>query len=213
MNSSPPTPININSNFKCDVCGRQYKRKEGLIKHNSDITNYNAPHLNLDTLPENNIREFKGILVHYIHKNLPNGYKNLGKKTVSVPATESQFFATFKNYIHYYSEKKGLYKCIFQGLSSYQNLSNILETPKWGKKFYEQNQYTYVVLGNDDEMNEYNPIVQAVRQKTTKKSYKPRYERGKLIIEWKKKKKIDFDGNMTQAGHIFFHFFISKITL
>jgi hypothetical protein len=99
-------------------------------------------------------------------------------------------------------------------LSSNQILSNILETPNWGKKIYDQNQYTYVVLGDDDELNENNPIVQAAKQNTTsKKSYKSRYKRGKLIIEWKKKKNIDFDGNVTQAGHIYFHFFISKITL
>ncbi|CAG8567800.1 34644_t:CDS:2, partial [Racocetra persica] len=71
---------------------------------------YNASRSDLDTLPENTIQQFKAILVHYIHKQLPKGSKQLGKQSVSVPATEN-----------------------------------------WGIKFYEQRQYTYIVLCDDKD--------------------------------------------------------------
>ncbi|PKK76809.1 hypothetical protein RhiirC2_772051 [Rhizophagus irregularis] len=82
--------------------------------------------LDIDALPDNTVHQFKAILVHYIRKRLPKGYRQLGKQTVSIPATESQFYAVFKNYIHYYSATKGIYKCIFRGGSSNQILANIL---------------------------------------------------------------------------------------
>ncbi|CAB5205037.1 unnamed protein product [Rhizophagus irregularis] len=80
------------------------------------------------------------------------------------------------------------------------------ECNEWAVKFYEQQQRTYIVLcddaniGSDDE----NPILRAT------KKCKSKYKRGQLVVEWKQQKNIDFNGNLTQAGHIYFHFFNSQ---
>ncbi|PKY35372.1 hypothetical protein RhiirB3_421081, partial [Rhizophagus irregularis] len=118
------------------------------------------------------------ILVYYIRKKLPRGYKQLGKQTVSVPATESQFYAVFKNYIHYYSTRKGFYKYIFREVSANQMLANILDIQKWEVKFYEQQQRIYVILCDDDdniESDDENPILRATKQ------CKSKYKCGQLI--------------------------------
>ncbi|GES99713.1 hypothetical protein GLOIN_2v1774494 [Rhizophagus clarus] len=174
-----PTTTTIDSGFECNVCRKAFKSKSGLTRHLNIVKKYNISRSDLDILPENTTRQFKGILVHYIRKKLPRGYKKLGKQTVSVPATESQFYAI---------------------------LADILEMQEWGVKFYEQCQRTYVVLCNDDniESDDENPILQAT------KHCKSRYERGQLVVEWKQQKNIDFNGNITQAGHIYFHFFNSQ---
>ncbi|POG59466.1 hypothetical protein GLOIN_2v1818618 [Rhizophagus irregularis DAOM 181602=DAOM 197198] len=168
----------------------------------------------IDALPDNTVHQFKAILVHYIRKRLPKGYRQLGKQTVSIPATESQFYAVFKNYIHYYySATKGIYKCIFRGGSSNQILANILEMEGWETKFYDQLQCTYVVLCDDDnniEDGDENPITAALTYETIKKLRKPKCVRGQLVVEWKKQKNTDFNGNFTHAGHIYFHFYNSQ---
>lgn len=205
--SSPVTPTIVESRFKCNVCGKLFKRKGGLTRHLNIVKKYNITRSDLDILPENTIQQFKSILVYYIRKKLPKGYKKLGKQTVSVPATESQFYTVFKNHIHYYSARKGIYKCVFHGVLANQVLANILEMKEWGIKFYDQKQRTYVVLCDDNEnveSGEENPISQAAKQ------CKSRCKRGQLIVEWKQQKNIDFNGNFTQAGHIYFHFFNSQ---
>src|SRR5688572_31916990 len=88
-------PVTPTTRFECNVCGKLFRKKGGLTRHLNIITKYNILHPNIDILPESTIRQFKGILVHYIHKRLLRGHKQLGKQTVSVPATESQFYAVF----------------------------------------------------------------------------------------------------------------------
>ncbi|CAG8496266.1 9226_t:CDS:1, partial [Dentiscutata heterogama] len=190
------------SKFECNICGNLYNTNRGLKRHLNIVMKYNTPRSDLDILPETTIQQFKGILVHYIHKRLQKGYKQLGKQTVLVPATESQFYAIFKNYIHYYSATKNKYKCIFHGSSSNQELANILDSQNWGIKFYDQQQFTYIVLCDDNVIeNEDNPIKQAITQQLTlnKKVYKPKYKYGQIIVEWKKQKNIDSNGYITQA--------------
>ncbi|CAG8733604.1 hypothetical protein GLOIN_2v1767020 [Rhizophagus irregularis DAOM 181602=DAOM 197198] len=185
--------VTVSSRFECNICGKAFKNKGGLTRHLNTVTKYNDLRSDLDVLPQNTVQQFKDILVHYIHKRLPRGYKRLGKQTVSVPATESQFFAVFKNYIHYYSTTKKM--------------------QSWGVKYYDQQQCTYVVLCDDDNNieNEKNPIAQAASTfEITKKSRKLKYERGQLVVKWKKQKNIDFNGNFTQADHIYFHFYNSQ---
>ncbi|GES73619.1 hypothetical protein GLOIN_2v1774494 [Rhizophagus clarus] len=111
-----------------------------------------------------------------------------------------------ENTTRQFKARKNVYKCIFHGVSSNQILADILEMQEWGVKFYEQCQRTYVVLCNDDniESDDENPILQAI------KHCKSRYERVQLVVEWKQQKNIDFNGNITQAGHIYFHFFNSQ---
>ncbi|GBC22095.2 hypothetical protein GLOIN_2v1482031 [Rhizophagus irregularis DAOM 181602=DAOM 197198] len=122
-----PTPTTNDSKFECNICGKLFKKRGGLTRHLNTIIKYNSLRPDIDALPDNTVHQFKAILVHYIRKRLPKGYRQLGKQTVSIPATESQFYAVFKNYIHYYSATKGIYKCIFRGGSSNQILANILE--------------------------------------------------------------------------------------
>jgi hypothetical protein len=204
--STPATPT-LDSKFECSICGKLYKKRGGLTRHLNIVAEYNSLRSDLDTLPENTIHQFKAILVHYIRKRLQKGYKQLGKQTVSVPATESQFYSVFKNYIHYYSSTKGIYKCVFHGDSSNQILADILEMQGWEIKFYNKRQCTYVILCDGDENGQENPIAAAV---TLKKLRKPKCTRGQLVVEWKMKKATDFNGKFTQAGHIYFHFYNSQ---
>jgi hypothetical protein len=63
------------------------------------------------------------------------------------------------------------------------------------------------VLYDDDsniEADEENPIIQASKQR------KSRYKQGQLVVEWRQQKNIDFNGNFTRVGHIYFHFFNSQ---
>jgi hypothetical protein len=209
----PITPTIIDSRFECSICGKLFRKSGGLTRHLNIVAKYNSLRPDLDTLPENTIHQFKAILVHYIRKKLPKGYKQLGKQTVSIPATESQFYAVFKNYIHYYSATRGIYKCVFRGGASNQILANILGMQGWEIKFYDQRQCTFVVLCDGDnniENGEDNPIATASTHETIKKLRKPKCIRGQLVVEWKKQKNADFNGNFTQAGHVYFHFYNSQ---
>ncbi|CAB4403259.1 unnamed protein product [Rhizophagus irregularis] len=193
------TPTTNDSRFECNICGKLFKKRGGLTRHLNTIIKYNSLRPDIDALPDNTVHQFKAILVHYIRKRLPKGYRQLGKQTVSIPATESQFYAVFKNYIHYYSATKGIYKCIFRGGSSNQILANILEMEGWETKFYDQRQCTYVVLCDDDnniEDGDENPITAALTYETIKKLRKPKCVRGQLVVEWKKQKNTDFNGNI-----------------
>src|SRR5438128_5478452 len=143
---SPPFTHQITSlpTFTCDICKKVFKSQQGVKLHQSIIRRYNEGPTDLDTLPEKTVKDFKQILVYWIHRRLPKTYKNQGKQLVSVPCTESLFFAVFRNYIH--ARRKGSYTCIFKGHDSYQVVSNLLENEYWGKKIYGQ-QRTYIVLG------------------------------------------------------------------
>src|SRR5947209_330528 len=206
----PITPTIIDSRFECSVCGKLFRKRGGLTRHLNIVEKYNSLRPDLDILPENTTRQFKAILVHYIRKKLPKGYKQLGKQTVSIPATESQFYAVFKNYIHYYSATRGIYKCVFRGGASNQVLANILGMQGWEIKFYDQRQCTFVVLCDGDNNGEDNPIAAASTYETIKKLRKQKCIRGQLVVEWKKQKSADFNGNFTQAGHVYFHFYNSQ---
>jgi hypothetical protein len=98
--SPPITPTaTCDSKFECNVCRKVFKSKSGLTRHHNIVKKYNISRSDLDILPENTTRQFKGILVHYIRKKLPRGYKKLGKQTVSIPATESQFYAVLTDLV------------------------------------------------------------------------------------------------------------------
>ncbi|EXX67311.1 hypothetical protein RirG_115550 [Rhizophagus irregularis DAOM 197198w] len=102
----------------------------------------------IDALPDNTVHQFKAILVHYIRKRLPKGYRQLGKQTVSIPTTEKM-----------------------EG---------------WETKFYDQRQYTYVVLCDDDnniEDKDKNPITAVLTYETIKKLRKPKCVHGQLVVE------------------------------
>ena len=125
---------------------------------------YNIPRDDLNSLSENNNNNFTNILVYLIHRKLPNGFKRGGRQLVSLACTEHQFFDIFKGHIHHRSNKN-IYKCVFRGADGYKELSKILGNQLWGKKFYEEQQQTYVVLFNDPPQHlKNNPLAIAVRR-------------------------------------------------
>ena len=157
-----------------------------------------------------------------IHKKLVLNFRSMGKKLVSIPCPESLFFSIFSGYIHYYSRTKGNYKCIFRGNNIYQTLGEILNSNQWGKKVYSQNQETYVVCldpipwnssnsQNQFEENETDPLEQLIyQQHLVKKTRRPRFLRGEILIEWKKRVSKEINENICTGGYIFFNFYISQ---
>jgi len=227
----PPTPSTsspINTNeYKCNVCQRKFKNKAGLTRHNTTIEKYNILRAGLPTIPTNLTELFKGDLVYFIHRRLPNGFKNAGKKTVSVACSESQFHAIFKNHIHFYSRKTGIYRCWFRGKEGEQKLTQIFGRANWGIKYYNQNQRTFVVLTDNqslpeqtsshvlDQKSEINPLAVAITKKLgavalKSKKTSNKYKYGEMVVEWKNKHDKDANGNICSAGFIYFHFYTKQ---
>ncbi|GET65970.1 hypothetical protein GLOIN_2v1836763 [Rhizophagus irregularis DAOM 181602=DAOM 197198] len=125
----------------------------------------------------------------------------MGKKLVSIPS-------------------KGNYRCIFHGDSAYQILSEILNSDQWGKKGYSQKQETYVVCLNPtprnsnshDQSEEIDPLEQLIHQqsKNYKKTRRPKFSRGEILVEWKKRVSREINGNLCTARYIYFNFYISQ---
>ncbi|GES74328.1 hypothetical protein GLOIN_2v1874593 [Rhizophagus clarus] len=136
---------------------------------------------------------------------------------VSIPCSESQFHAIFKNHIHFYFKKSGVYKCWFRGKEGEEKLNQIFGNTDWGVKYYNQNQMTFVVL-TDNYMSrqaETNPLALATIQKANstlkpKKSFS-KYKHEEVVIEWKRKRDKDAMGNIFSAGFIYFHFFTKQV--
>ena len=97
-------------------------------------------------LPPEAINEFKAQLVHVIQGKLKGHFSQSGKQTISLPCLESLFFGVFEGYIHHYNYQTGSYKCFFQGPDAYAQIANLFSNPNWGRKFFDNNQQTFVVL-------------------------------------------------------------------
>jgi len=146
----------------------------------------------------------------------------MGRKTVSIPCPESLFFSIFTGNIHYYSKAKKIYRCIFRGHNAYQVIGEILDSNQWGKKVYSQNQQTYVVCldpvsWNSDSQNQLedvDPLEQLLRSSIEKhkiiQTRRPRFLRGEVLIEWKKRKFKEVNGIKNMAGYIYFNFYIAQ---
>ncbi|CAG8531899.1 12467_t:CDS:2, partial [Racocetra persica] len=85
---------------------------------------------------------------------------------------------TLVDHDHHFLNNLWVYKCRFHGESAYSTLTQILEDPKWGKKCYDQNQQTYIVLeqlSNTNIKNQDNddidPLEQLNNQKKTPKIF------------------------------------------
>ncbi|KAF0520747.1 hypothetical protein F8M41_016132 [Gigaspora margarita] len=154
--------------FRCLICCKEFKTKCGLEKHNTIVQKYNKPRSDLDLLPHTTTNEYKQILIYWIQKHLPKYYKKSGKQTFLLACTESQFFTIFAGYIHYYSSRTRIYRCIFQGSDGYQTISKLLNNNSWGQKNYEHQQQTFVLLGYNHEQEE-NPLLRALQKKNKKK--------------------------------------------
>ncbi|CAG8621289.1 8562_t:CDS:2, partial [Racocetra persica] len=57
-----------------------YESENGLKRHYSTIKKYNIPHSDLDTIPTSSLQEFKNILIHQIHRQLPLSFTRMGRK-------------------------------------------------------------------------------------------------------------------------------------
>ncbi|CAG8581786.1 23586_t:CDS:2, partial [Racocetra persica] len=125
----------------------RYKlQSESLKGHYNTIKKYNTPYSDLDTIPASSLQEFKDILIQQIHHHLPLSFTRMGRKVLSIPCTESLFVGIFAGHIYQFSSSPRTYKCRFHGESAYSTLTKILENSKWGQKYYNQNQQTYIVF-------------------------------------------------------------------
>jgi len=217
--SPPNTPSPTNTGeHKCNVCQKLFKSNAGLARHNAVIRKYNILRKGLPVVPKNITKLFKNELIYFIHRRLPNGLKNSGKKIVSVPCSESQFHAIFKNHIHYYSKKSGVYRCCFRGKEGGEKLNKIFGRTDWGTKNYDQNQKTYVVLtdnyNSSHQKAELNPLALATAKKATSiiKSKKSltKCQYGDVMVEWKCRRDKEANGNICSAGFVYFHFYTKQ---
>jgi hypothetical protein len=223
MPSATLSQTQLPNNSTCSTCGKEFKNSRGLTQHKQNVQRYNQRQQELDELPVNITAEFKQILVAEIHKKLPLNFRSMGKKLISIPCPESLFFSVFTGNIHYYSKAKGIYRCIFRGCDAYKVLGEILNSDQWGKKVYSQNQQTYVVCldpvpwNNSNfqcKLGEIDPLEQlllsSIEKSKTTKIRRPRFLRGEILIEWKKKISKEVNGNVNMAGYIFFNFYIAQ---
>ncbi|CAG8661328.1 5538_t:CDS:1, partial [Cetraspora pellucida] len=93
QNNDIVTPLNtplltIIDKYKCDICQKTFKNNAELSHHNTIIRKYSIQE-KLQIVPKNLSEAFKNDLIYFIHCQLPNGFKNAGKKTVSVACSKN----------------------------------------------------------------------------------------------------------------------------
>jgi hypothetical protein len=202
------------SEFSCSTCKKRFKKQSGLLSHLTIVKKYNIPRKDLNSLSKTNNKKFKSILVYLIHRKLLNGFRRGGRQLISLACTENQFFDIFKGHIHHRSSRN-VYRCIFRGIVGYQILGDILNNPLWGRKYYEEDQQTYVALFDDPPQHlKNNPLAVATHRATesiTIKRRKSKYNPGEVNIEWKIKAEKDAKENYCEAGFIYIHFWVKQI--
>ena len=211
-------PTTLNS--RCSTCKKEFKNPKGLALHKKYIQKYNQRNQELDEIPLNTINEFKNILVTEIRKKLTLSFRSMGKKLVTIPYLESIYFSVFAGHIHYYSNVKRIYRCIFRGSDAYQVLREIFNSDNWGKKDFSQNQQTYVVCIDpipwnydfQNQIEEIDPLEKLLQTSITKYKIKrrPQFLRGEILIEWKKKTFKEINGNINKVGYLYINFYISQ---
>ncbi|PKK63162.1 hypothetical protein RhiirC2_789304 [Rhizophagus irregularis] len=180
ISSSKPV---LQQYFECEICKVLYKTKRA-------------------------IDQFKADLVHIIGSKLKEHFKQSGKQSLSFPCLESLFFGVFEGYIHYFNYKSGSYKCFFQGPDTYTQLATLLNNQNWGRKYFDNNQQTFVLLfnGQAEEKVNCNLFEEQILKYRKKRSNLP-----KLTVEWKTKSKRDAKDNQTSAGYIHLSFYTQQI--
>ncbi|RIA91452.1 hypothetical protein C1645_812778 [Glomus cerebriforme] len=207
---SPPSTL---QHYECVICKASYKSQSGLTRHKNIIQKYNVRREGLYVLPSEAITEFKGQLVHVIQSKLKDHFSQSGRQTISFPCLESLFFGVFEGYIHHYNFRSGSYKCFFQGSDAYTQVANLFDNPNWGRKFFDNDQQTFVMLFDaqaEVEANQENIFNQ--NGKRIPKNRLKKFKLPKLTVEWKcKKSKEDAKKNKTLAGYIYLNFCTQQI--
>ncbi|CAG8847146.1 31380_t:CDS:1, partial [Racocetra persica] len=104
----------------------------GLSRHeNAKHGNYNIPPIQCYILPENTITEWKEMLVHAIHKQLPLTFRKTGKQVIKFPYMEGQYLELFRQYLTCVFVHKKAYRCVFSGSDAYQTISSLLGDQCW----------------------------------------------------------------------------------
>ena len=214
-NLTPPPSPPVLTSYECKICKASYKSKSGLTRHETIVRKYNARREGLYILPLEAINEFKTQLVHVIQGKLKGHFSQSGKQTISLPCLESLFFGVFEGYIHHYNYQTGSYKCFFQGPDAYTQIANLFDNPNWGRKFFDNNQQTFVVLF--DAQAEADANQESLHDQYGSRIPKNRLKKfnlPKLTIEWKYKRgKEDAKRNQTSAGYINLRFYAQQISL
>jgi hypothetical protein len=209
----PPSPTTSSTLHECTVCKASYRSKSGLTRHKTIVQKYNTRREGLYTLPLEAINEFKAQLVHVIQGKLKDHFSQSGRQTISLPCLESLFFGVFEGYIHYYNYRTGSYKCFFQGPDAYTQVANLFNNPNWGRKFFNNNQQTFVVLFDARaEADANQESLSDQHGDRVPKNKLKRFNLPKLTVEWKyKKSKEDAKNNRTSAGYINLKFCAQQI--
>ncbi|CAI2196246.1 8139_t:CDS:1, partial [Funneliformis geosporum] len=97
--------------------------------------------------------------------------------------------------------------------SGYQALSEILNNPLWGRKFYNEEQQTYVILFDDLPQHlKKNPLAIATCvAENFNKRHRSKYNPRKVIVEWKIKVEKDAKENYCEVGFIYMYFWVKQI--
>ncbi|RHZ53506.1 hypothetical protein Glove_441g2 [Diversispora epigaea] len=169
----PSTTLSLS---RCSTCGKEYKNSKGLARYKYYVQQYNQHQQELDELPINTINEFKQIIVTEIHRKLTPSFRNMGKKTLTIPCTEIGEKDIFSKSSNLYSVRR--------------------------PNSMEQNQ----------SIEEIDPLEKLLQSSIKKKIIKrrPRFLRGEILIEWKKKTFKEINGNINKAGYLHINFYISQ---
>src|SRR6185437_6261533 len=155
----------------------------GLSRHeNAKHSNYNIPPIQSYILPESAINEWKEMLVHAIHKQLPLAFRKTGKQVIKFPCMEGQYLGLFGQYLTRVFVHRRAYKCVFSGSDAYQTISSLLGDHCWGVRHYKCNQVSYVVLFIQTTNESSIPALDALIAKKAAKKKKKKKKKIILVI-------------------------------
>ncbi|CAG8505577.1 16258_t:CDS:2 [Cetraspora pellucida] len=142
---------------------------DGLARHNTIIKKYNQSS-KIVRIPKKVLKEFKQTLVFLIHQKLSNNFNHMGHQSFHVLCSKSLFFEIFRGHIHYSKAN--------------------------GRKFYKQNQQTYIVIREEfQSLNKSNTLMveksemdidlllQLVVKKSQKQHRKPKFTYSEVLVE------------------------------
>lgn len=134
----------------CIICNNTYNSRSSLIQHETrKHSNYHEYPSNIPSPSEYCLLEFKKSLIFNIKKKLSLNHRSLGKKSVTIPCSEGMFLNIFKDHIQRYSPARRFYLCSFVGEEGDGKLRNLLGEEDWAIRYYDNNQYGYVDIVNN----------------------------------------------------------------